>query len=95
MKQMYQLGKHRAIDSKPFLDSDYLLPLDYVDQFKDEVASRRGPAVPDRDGDKDDGQDSLEPSEGMLRKGCTTNFKAAAEEERKRMWGFLWRRVTS
>jgi hypothetical protein len=53
MKQMYQLGEHWAIESKPFLDSDYLLPPGYVDQFKDKVALRRGPVVPDRDGDKD------------------------------------------
>jgi len=44
MKQMYQLGD-RVRDSRPFTDTDYLLPPEYVNQYTDEVPSRRGAAV--------------------------------------------------
>lgn len=84
MKHMYQLGDRRVRDMKPFTDSDYLLTPEYVDQFKDEVQSRRGPAVRDTadvapDLDVDDG--AADPYE------CTTRYKAAASEDQKTTWG--------
>ncbi|KAF7966426.1 hypothetical protein HWV62_38406 [Athelia sp. TMB] len=89
MKRMYQLGDRRIRDMKPFTDSDYLLTPEYVDQFKDEVQSSRGPAVLDRTrdvldtDDTDNADDPTDPDE------CTTNFKAAAEDSHKTMWGIF------
>jgi hypothetical protein len=85
MKRMFQLGERRIRDRKPFIDSDYLLPPDYVDKFSDEVASRKGPAVPVGD-DDDDNEDG---SGGAPMTGCTSNFKAAASDETKRAWGIF------
>lgn len=82
MKRTFQLGEHRSINAQPFTDSDYLLPPEYVDQFKDEVRSARAPGVPV--GDEEVEGDS---SEATLRAQCTTNWKAASADERKKMWG--------
>jgi hypothetical protein len=46
MKHMFQLGEHCGINTQLFTDSDYLLPPEYVDQFKDKVGSSPAPGVP-------------------------------------------------
>jgi hypothetical protein len=86
MKRMFQLGEHRIRDQRPFTDSDYLLPPEYVDGFSDEVTSRKGPSVPTRDG-----EDWLDETaaEDVASAGCTSNFKAAASDETKKMWGIF------
>lgn len=37
MKRFYRLGSTHPRDLLPFLGSDYLIPPEYVDRFKDEV----------------------------------------------------------
>jgi hypothetical protein len=90
MKRMYQLGDHSSINTEPFTDSDYLLPPEYVDQFKDEVRSNRAPGVPVEEDDEGNiGEYVDEVSEETMRANCTMNWKAASVEERKRMWGIF------
>jgi hypothetical protein len=92
MKQMYQLGD-RVRDSRPFTDTDYLLPPEYVNQYADEVPSRRGAAVRDGatevDGDKNNWVDIDEDSDESPISQCTKNWKAAALDEKKKMWGIF------
>lgn len=91
MKRMRQLGLNHVRDPRPFTDSDYLLPPEYVDRYADEVASRRGPAVQDGAEEPDDGQDDWEEvdedSAESTNAHCTKNWKAAAADEKKKMWG--------
>jgi hypothetical protein len=89
MKHMFQLGEHCNTSTEPFTDSDYLLPPEYVDQFKDEVVSSRGPSVSAGEDDEDDGMRTGKLSEEMVRASCMTNWKAASADERKWMWGIF------
>jgi hypothetical protein len=84
MKWMFQLGEHRIRDLRPFTDSDYLLPPEYVDQFSNEV-SRQGPQVPISASEDDEGMEDI--LEKLHRAGCTSNFKAAAADEAQKAWG--------
>jgi Kyakuja-Dileera-Zisupton transposase len=90
MKRMRQLGLNRVHDPRPFIDSDYLLPPEYVDQYADEVASRRGLAVQDGAEETNDGQNDWEDIDEDAAEStnthCTRNWKAAAADEKK-MWG--------
>lgn len=40
MKRVYSLGGGLIRNPRPFTDTDYLLPPDYVDQFAHKAASR-------------------------------------------------------
>lgn len=85
MKRMYQMGERAVTNMKPFTDTSYLLAPEYVDKFKDEVSSRRGPAVIERQDEQEDHDDSWEdaeegsPEENLIA-GCTKNWKAASQE---------------
>lgn len=82
---MYQLGDRRIRDTKPFTDSDnYLLTPEYVDQYKDEVQSRRGPAVRDAAQAAADFEVDMSADDPYE---CTTRYKVAASEDTKTMWG--------
>lgn len=66
MKRMYQMGKRAVTNMKPFTNTSYLLPLKYVDKFKNEVSSRRGPAVIERDNEQAGNENSWEDADGDL-----------------------------
>lgn len=83
MKRLYQVGAARVRDMRAFTDTDYLLPPEYVDKFKDEVASHRGPTVPDTSPDISGNASSYNQPE------CTDRWKAAAADEKKAMWGIF------
>ena len=84
MKQTFQLGEHQSIDAQLFTNSDYLLPPEYVDQFKDEVKSARALGVPVGD-NKENGEVEGDSSGATLQVQCTTNWKVASADERKKM----------
>jgi len=56
-----------------------------VDKFSDEVASRKGLAVPLSSGEYDKG--SEDSSGEVQRAECNSNFRAVALDESKKMWG--------
>lgn len=91
MKRFFRLGSTHPRDLLPFLESDYLIPPEQVDLFKDEVSSRRGPAVSHQRADDAEAWDDIEDGdEGLVgddTDDCTRNWKAAAAAEKKRMWG--------
>lgn len=88
MKRLYKLGDRRVQDMRPFTESDYLLSPEYVDQYKDEVKSRRGPAVPDDNSDEDMGGEYTA-QDPNTRPECTTKFRAAAADYKKTTWGIF------
>lgn len=88
MKRFYRLGSTHPRDVMPFLGSDYLIPPEYVDRFKDEVTSRCGPPVShQREGEGEGEAEAWEDITGDDEDDCTRNWKAAASAEKKRMWG--------
>jgi len=39
LKRMSRVGSHSAIDTHPFEESDYILPVPFIDSFANEVVS--------------------------------------------------------
>jgi hypothetical protein len=85
LKRMAEIGG-RASDSRVFEHSDYYLSSAFVDTFKDEVPSRRHLAQEDNEsnGDRD-----LPAVDGSPVTACPENWKAAAPDEKKRMWAMF------
>lgn len=90
-------------DTRVFEASDYFLPRSYVDRFAHEVRSRRDPRdlnpdgatvidleVPDDRLQLDDAGDPTDATpEDSPFISCTRNWKAAAAEQNKKMWGIF------
>jgi hypothetical protein len=93
LKRMAESKDHLIGDIHEFHDSDYFLPCDFVDQFKDEVKSA-GCSSHGAD-DAHDLVDEVSPPESMESQDNddlgpmprTGNWKAAASEDKKKMWG--------
>lgn len=93
-KRMAQVGTHTAINTTSFEDSDYFLSNSFVDSFANEVhrtpqrdqLERTTIDVPDIDGDNAEGDPADTESDNSK---CGKNWKAAAADELKRMWG-IW-----
>ncbi|TFK79319.1 hypothetical protein K466DRAFT_505734 [Polyporus arcularius HHB13444] len=85
-------------DTRSF-DSDYILPREFVDQFANEVKARQRQPKPDLLDSDDEieentrvpGDTGGDPTDGCNTTSkaapCATNWKAAAADEKKRMWG--------
>ncbi|KAF8066021.1 hypothetical protein FPV67DRAFT_1499112 [Lyophyllum atratum] len=94
LKRCAGIGDREVSDTRLFeSSSDYYLPRDYVDQYAHEVKARRINAshahddedqvdegIDDGEADPTDGDHDSPPS------GCTENWKAAAADEKKKMW---------
>jgi hypothetical protein len=76
----------------PFEESDYILPVPFVDSFSNEVVSHQ---TPSQDAEEEVGaevnEDEVDSPTGTLTDNspCWMNWKAAAAEEKKRMWGIF------
>ncbi|KAI0349369.1 hypothetical protein OH77DRAFT_1514920 [Trametes cingulata] len=86
LKRVAKFGDRDVADIRQFHESDYSLPTEYVDLFKDEVKASRAVceahrplADPDHSPDQDD--------EELSDNKCTRNWKAAGRDEDKKMWG--------
>lgn len=93
LKRVAKIGDRAVADLREFADSDYFLPTEFVDRFKDEVKAQTH-AADDSDSDSDWVDD--EELEGTPADGaddpldnCTKNWKSAASDEKKRMWGIF------
>ncbi|RDX41460.1 hypothetical protein OH76DRAFT_1459149 [Lentinus brumalis] len=99
LKRVLASGGRATADLRVFED-DYFLPRDFVDSFANEVKSRhlpRKPDLADNPHDEEPGQqsdddevpdgDEGDPTDGAEILGsCASNWKAAAADEKKRMW---------
>lgn len=96
--------KKQEGDTRVFEVSDYFLPCTYVDRFAHEVRSQRKLRDPDSDDASminlevpDDrpqlDDDAGDPTDAMPEDSpftsCTCNWKAAAAEQNKKMWGIF------
>ncbi len=103
LKRMAPVGKRVVGDTRMFSDSDYYLPVEFVNRFANEVKTRQVPARPDlkaRDEVSDDedaappapeGEAGGDPTDGASGEPtpCASNWKAAAVDEAKRSWAIF------
>src|SRR5271155_1366031 len=94
-------GNRNEGDTRVFNESDYFLQPEEVERYVDEVMSSRnasrGTAVkpgttgPDGDMSEDEGDDQGDPTDGdrVDVSGCTVRWKAAASDEKKKMWAIF------
>ena len=99
LKRVATSGGRAPADLRVFEDNDYFLPRDFVDSYANEVKSRQQPRKPDLAEDPHasqelDSEDETppetegDPTDGAEAVGsCASNWKAAAADEKKRMWG--------
>ncbi|KAK7441340.1 hypothetical protein VKT23_016587 [Stygiomarasmius scandens] len=90
--RMATVAGRRVADQRVFADSDYYLPVEYVDKYTNEVKARpslddnRGNDDNDNDIDEEDGGDPTDGSAATFLAACTKNWKAASAESKKQMW---------
>ncbi|RDX50992.1 hypothetical protein OH76DRAFT_1455203 [Lentinus brumalis] len=100
LKRIAKIGDREIADLREFSESDYYLLAEYVDRFKDEVKRREsGDAEDDgddawtdeEDGDADEAEGDPTDFAGAddMLKQCTKNWKSAAKDETKKMWGIF------
>ncbi|EIW73883.1 hypothetical protein CONPUDRAFT_68205 [Coniophora puteana RWD-64-598 SS2] len=81
-------GRQRG-DMREFTDSDYRLSCDYVDQFANETRRRPVPEADAKDV-AEPASPSHDPGVNEVNTGdCSKNWKAAASDDKKRMWGIF------
>ncbi len=99
LKRIAKIGDRDVGDRREFTESDYYLLAEYVDRYKNEVKSRAQQGTPDAvDADSDSEWSDVEEEGGtaadfagaddVLRQ-CTQNWKAAAKDDKKKMWGIF------
>ncbi|KAI0371572.1 hypothetical protein BV20DRAFT_1035216 [Pilatotrama ljubarskyi] len=100
LKRIAKFGHREVADTRDFDESDYYLPAAWVDQFKDEVRSHRSrearqQATEERAEDDDEWSDVEEDDVEFLEdptddfRQCTKNWKSAARDKKKKMWGIF------
>ncbi len=101
LKRMAPLGGRDVGDSRILTDTNYFLPREYVNQFSTDIPTRKPPPV-QADSNENDDEDNVEttsqpfngdPTNGEEQDGrvsdCARNWKAAASDEKKKMWGIF------
>ncbi|KAH9951708.1 hypothetical protein B0H21DRAFT_842744 [Amylocystis lapponica] len=98
LKWLAQIGGRARGDTRVFQDSDYYLSEDFVNGYADEVKTNRPLPSDDAPMGEEESGGAGEEGEGDPTDGassdatvtpCTRNWKAAASEDKKRMWGIF------
>ncbi|KAG1852587.1 hypothetical protein C8R48DRAFT_749778 [Suillus tomentosus] len=96
-KHITTLGDWQVGDMRDFNDSDYLLLRDYVDSFandvwhraKDVVIASEPNAETTSESPEEDDDRLAVTSTNVMAEDCSKNWKAAAGDEKKRMWAIF------
>ena len=93
LKRVAPRGNRSVGDTRTF-HSDYYIPRSIVEKYAHEVKPRQAQPhveVPVEDTDSDDdGRDTEgDPTDGAPSSSCASNWKAAASDEKKRMWAIF------
>ena len=96
LKRLASVGGRQVGDARTF-NSDYILPRSFVNQFAHEVKGRPVHVAVPEPGDTDPADytapdDVVEgdPTDGAPEDSpCATNWKAAAADEKKKMWAIF------
>ncbi|KAG1745409.1 uncharacterized protein EDB91DRAFT_1080328 [Suillus paluster] len=90
-KHMVTIGDRQCGDTHIYAESDYLLSCVFVDHFANEVQSRSTldgpddhPIIPKAEED-----DSVVSSAQVIAEDCSRNWKAAADDDKKKMWAIF------
>ncbi|KAG1800752.1 uncharacterized protein HD556DRAFT_1229992 [Suillus plorans] len=86
-KRMASVGSRDIADTRHFVESDYLLPRDFIDTFTRDV--HRQDAVTTAEADINDMTDNPPEPENPIAANCTKNWKATVGDEKKHMWGIF------
>ncbi|KAL6307294.1 hypothetical protein BKA93DRAFT_815978 [Sparassis latifolia] len=101
LKRLAKVSERNVGDTRCFEDSDYFLSQDFVNQFADEVKSSRSqvaqevePQILPRGQDEEQLDDTEgDPTDAIssdpVTRRCTQNWKSAAVEDKKKMWGIF------
>ena len=97
LKHMGTLAGHHPGNTRSFTDSKLYLDNNYIDRFANEVRARPvSPLFPADDTEDEENTDAPAEQEGDPTDGvqaqissCTSNWKAAASDEKKRAWGIF------
>ena len=100
LKRMALLAGQQVADTRTFDNSEYFLPQSYVNQFANDIPMRKPPPVfKDADDDEDINQEPVsngpggsDPTDGEDHNNvseCAKNWKAAASDEKKKMWSIF------
>ncbi|KAG2151616.1 uncharacterized protein EDB93DRAFT_1240001 [Suillus bovinus] len=89
-KRMMGIGDRQCGDTRVYTESDYKLPHTFVDRFANEVLQSRS-AHRDNGHPDDIVSDAKEdvPHTHIIAEDCSKNWKAAADEDKKRMWAIF------
>ena len=94
LKRVAPFGNRRVGDARTFV-SDYYIPRDTVERFANEVKSRQSQphvSVPEPAADDDseaEDQEEGDPTDGAPASSCASNWKAAAADDKKKMWAIF------
>lgn len=90
LKRLASIGNRARGDTRTFHDSDYFLSEEFVNQYAGEVKAQ-GQTSGEEDETHADRSGEGDPTDGVIDDPdvtpCTRNWKAAAAEDKKRMWG--------
>lgn len=88
LKRIKGIGDRRVSDTRSF-ESDYFLSTEFVDHYAEEVTPR--PKLTGSDSDNEDDDDhTTDPTDGNPHPSqCTDNWKAAASDDKKKMWAIF------
>ena len=96
LKRLASVGDRAVGDTRVFKESDYFLSREFVDKYAGEVKPHMQPDSDHDDRDiADDNISNIDPEGGdptdgardLLSIPCANNWKAAAWNERKQIWG--------
>ncbi|KAI0674307.1 hypothetical protein C8Q78DRAFT_1014194 [Trametes maxima] len=86
LKRVAKFGDREVSDMREFTASNYFLPNDFVDKFKNEVQDTE-PSDHDQPHGADQGDQAPQSRDDP--RDCTRNWKAAGREQDKTMWGIF------
>ncbi|KAI0692610.1 hypothetical protein BC835DRAFT_1277453 [Cytidiella melzeri] len=94
LKRIATTAHRTAADTRILHNSNYFLSTDFVNQYANEVRGKysKGPAGDPTDGLRQlDDSDRNDPQAARRQRlaSCTKNWKSAAKEDRKKMWGIF------
>ncbi|KAG1850257.1 hypothetical protein C8R48DRAFT_750142 [Suillus tomentosus] len=76
---LIDFGSRQIADMRCFVESNYLLPRDFIDTFAHDIPPQDGVITADNQPE----------AENPITTDCSKNWKAAAGDEKKRMWGIF------
>ncbi len=96
LKRVAPFRNRKVGDTRTF-DSNYYIPSEIVEKYANEVKSRQTqphvnvPDTTDNDAASDDGYDGPEgdPTDRAPDSSCASNWKAAASDDKKKMWAIF------